>query len=98
MLVNVDLLIGIYIGYTAPKYVMRGQFSVKSNVYGFGVLILEIAWKNWRERTASNLIDPTLRTGSSSEIKRCIHVGLLCVQENVADKPTNHGFCYCDAE
>ncbi|CAL9001564.1 unnamed protein product, partial [Prunus brigantina] len=63
---------------------------VKSDVYSFGVLILEIAWKNWREGTASNLIDPTLtlRTGSRSEIMRCMHIGLLCVQENVADKPT----------
>ncbi|VVA37058.1 PREDICTED: cysteine-rich [Prunus dulcis] len=79
----------------APEYVMHGQFYVKSIVYSFGVLILEIAWKSWREGTASNLIDPTLRTGSRSEIMRCIHIGLLCVQENVADRPT-HGFCYCD--
>ncbi|BBH05689.1 cysteine-rich RECEPTOR-like protein kinase 6 [Prunus dulcis] len=95
--------------YMAPEYVMHGQFYVKSVVYSFGVLILEIvsgqknscfrcgenegdllsdAWKSWREGTASNLIDPTLRTGSRSEIMRCIHIGLLCVQENVADRPT----------
>ena len=34
------------------------------------------------------MIDPTLRDGSTSEIMRCIHIGLLCVQENVADRPT----------
>lgn len=26
----------------APEYAMHGQFSVKSDVYGFGVLVLEI--------------------------------------------------------
>lgn len=34
------------------------------------------------------MIDPTLRDGSTSEIMRCIHIGLLCVQENVVDRPT----------
>ena len=38
--------------------------------------------------TTSNIIDPTLGVGSKTEIIRCIHIGLLCVQENVADRPT----------
>ncbi|KAF5733850.1 hypothetical protein HS088_TW16G00291 [Tripterygium wilfordii] len=46
------------------------------------------AWKNWNGGTVSNLIDPTLRVGSRSEMVRCIHIGLLCVQENVASRPT----------
>ncbi|PSS04727.1 Receptor-like protein kinase [Actinidia chinensis var. chinensis] len=48
------------------------------------------AWRGWREGTVSNLIDPTLRNGSGSvnEMMRCIHIGLLCVQDNVADRPT----------
>ncbi|CAL9001547.1 unnamed protein product [Prunus brigantina] len=50
--------------------------------------LLSFAWRSWREGTASNLIDPTLETGSRNEIMRCIHIGLLCVQENVADRPT----------
>jgi len=31
-----------YSGYMAPEYAMHGQFSVKSDVFSFGVLILEI--------------------------------------------------------
>ena len=46
------------------------------------------AWNNWREGTASHIIDPTLRHISTIEIMRCIHIGLLCVQENVSDRPT----------
>lgn len=29
-------------GYMSPEYAMRGQFSVKSDLYSFGVLLLEI--------------------------------------------------------
>ncbi|KAL6332722.1 hypothetical protein AAG906_010062 [Vitis piasezkii] len=96
-------------GYMAPEYAMHGNFSVKLDVYSFGVLILEIvsgqkntcssngenaeglisfAWRSWRDGSVSNLIDPSVSSGSRSEIMRCIHIGLLCVQENVGDRPT----------
>uniref|UniRef100_A0A2N9IJZ9 Uncharacterized protein n=1 Tax=Fagus sylvatica TaxID=28930 RepID=A0A2N9IJZ9_FAGSY len=105
---NTSRIVGTY-GYMAPEYVMHGQFSIKSDVFSFGVLVLEIvsgrrnncfrnvenveyllsyAWKHWTEGTASNIIDPTLRHISTTEIMRCIHIGLLCVQENVAKRPT----------
>lgn len=29
-------------GYMAPEYAMHGRFSVKTDVYSFGVLVLEI--------------------------------------------------------
>jgi hypothetical protein len=47
------------------------------------------AWRNWREGTASNLIDPTLKKGGGpkAEMMRCIHISLLCVQQNVAYRP-----------
>ncbi|MBA0615145.1 hypothetical protein Godav_015325, partial [Gossypium davidsonii] len=100
-------IVGTY-GYMAPEYIMHGQFSVKSDVFSFGVLVLEIlngqrnnafqngsymenllsfAWRNWKAGTAMDLVDPNLRDGSTSEVMRCIHIGLLCVQENVAQRP-----------
>ncbi|KAH7569089.1 hypothetical protein JRO89_XS06G0103400 [Xanthoceras sorbifolium] len=50
--------------------------------------LLTYAWKNWNDGTASNLIDPSLRDGSTDEMMKCIHIGLLCVQKNVSDRPT----------
>jgi hypothetical protein len=46
------------------------------------------AWRNWKEGTISNLISPMLlKGGPKAEMMRCIHVSLLCVQQNVGDRP-----------
>ncbi|EEC68331.1 hypothetical protein OsI_36433 [Oryza sativa Indica Group] len=102
-------------GYMAPEYAMFGQYSVKSDVFSFGVLILEIItgrrsmgsfndheqsfslldliWQHWNSGTILNLVDPSLsRDAGGQLIQRdqllgCIHVALLCVQENPADRP-----------
>ncbi|GJW57558.1 putative receptor-like protein kinase [Tanacetum coccineum] len=52
--------------------------------------LLSFAWNTWRNGTPLDMIDPTLKTGSGSlrDTIRCIHIGLLCVQENVVDRPT----------
>ncbi|KAK7280222.1 hypothetical protein RJT34_25284 [Clitoria ternatea] len=104
---NTSRIVGTY-GYMAPEYAAFGQFSTKSDVFSFGVLVLEIisgqkingvghgehvenllsfTWRNWRGGTATKIVDPTLK-GSQNEIMRCIHVGLLCVQENADARPT----------
>lgn len=96
-------------GYMPPEYLIQGQVSLKSDVFSFGVLVLEIisgqrissfqikakpenlltfAWKNWLEGNAWSLVDPALSPASTPEILRCIHIGLLCVQNNMADRPT----------
>ncbi|CAH9130867.1 unnamed protein product [Cuscuta epithymum] len=38
---NTNRVVGAY-GYMAPEYAMAGQFSIKSDVFSFGVLLLEI--------------------------------------------------------
>ncbi|CAN6457977.1 unnamed protein product [Victoria cruziana] len=96
-------------GYMSPEYAMQGQFSVKSDVFSFGVLLLEIisgqknsnfyqtaraedlvgyAWRLWRENRGPELIDKMMPGQlQKNEVQRCIHIGLLCVQESPADRP-----------
>lgn len=49
---------------------------------------LSQAWRNWRAGTTESIVDPAISDGSRNEIMRCIHIGMLCVQENSAERPT----------
>ncbi|KAM3701782.1 hypothetical protein ACJW31_05G201100 [Castanea mollissima] len=106
---NTNRIVGTF-GYMSPEYAMFGQFSLKSDVYSLGVLILEIisgqknssscqensaedllsyAWKHWRDETPLELLDPTLGDSyARNEVIRSLHIGLHCVQDNPADRPT----------
>lgn len=47
------------------------------------------AWELWKEGVVLQLVDPLLNeTLSEDEVLRCVHVGLLCVEENADDRPT----------
>ncbi|KAK4591286.1 hypothetical protein RGQ29_021467 [Quercus rubra] len=96
-------------GYMSPEYAMRGLFSEKSDVFSFGVLLLEIvsgrrntsicdeeqylslaglAWKLWNDDNIMALVDLTIWDPCfQMDISKCIHVGLLCVQELARDRP-----------
>ncbi|GMN31886.1 hypothetical protein TIFTF001_003445 [Ficus carica] len=70
--------------------IVTGQSNMPS-CDGKGELVEPIAskvWRNWRDGMALNLIDPKINGGSTDKILRCIHVGLLCVQENEDARPT----------
>jgi hypothetical protein len=51
--------------------------------------IAKQAWQLYEEERWSELVDASLVTMShSAEMRRCMNIGLLCVQENAADRPT----------
>lgn len=51
-------------------------------------LLLWQAWELWKEGRAAELIDPSLSESSPVEqVLRCIHVGMLCMQEMAMDRP-----------
>ncbi|TKY66620.1 G-type lectin S-receptor serine/threonine-protein kinase [Spatholobus suberectus] len=96
-------------GYMPPEYAVYGTFSVKSDVFSFGVIVLEMvsrrknrefsdpdhnlnllghAWRLWSEDRPLELIDDSLSDSViAAEALRCIHIGLLCVQERPDDRP-----------
>ncbi|MED6144382.1 hypothetical protein PIB30_015164 [Stylosanthes scabra] len=102
-------VVGTY-GYMSPEYAMEGQYSTKSDVFSFGVLLLEIVagkrntdhdhgrsspnligyvWILWTEGKALDIVDSSLgQSYPCATVLRCIQVGLLCVQENVNNRPS----------
>ncbi|XP_062086525.1 uncharacterized protein LOC133792634 [Humulus lupulus] len=107
---NTNKVVGTY-GYMAPEYAFNGLFSIKSDVFSFGILMLEIvsgkkgrgfydensslnlvglAWTLMKEGNAFELVDKCLLEdpyNNMEEALRCIHIGLLCVQQNSIDRP-----------
>ncbi|RLN33984.1 putative receptor-like protein kinase [Panicum miliaceum] len=101
-------VVGTY-GYMAPEYAMHGHYSIKSDVFSFGVLILEIltgrrssgscsfdesadlislVWEHWTTGTIMEIIDSSIRGNApGDQMLKCIHIGLLCVQDNPMDRP-----------
>ncbi|KAK9681726.1 hypothetical protein RND81_10G023400 [Saponaria officinalis] len=62
-----------------------------SNFYesGYADDLLSYAWKQWNEGTPSEFIDETIRDSCPiNEVKKCMHLGLLCVQESIDERPT----------
>jgi hypothetical protein len=46
-------------------------------------------WELWGEDRALDIVDSSIKQSYiSAEVMRCIQVGLLCVQEEVVDRPT----------
>ncbi|KAK2991008.1 hypothetical protein RJ640_005490 [Escallonia rubra] len=72
-------IVGTY-GYMAPEYA----------THGFGVLVLETVSGQMNNcfHSGKNAEDLLSYVSSIRNILRCIHIGLLCVQENVASRPT----------
>ncbi|XP_041023447.1 cysteine-rich receptor-like protein kinase 10 [Juglans microcarpa x Juglans regia] len=51
--------------------------------------LLSYAWIHWRDGSPLKLLDPTMGDSySKEEVIRCIHIALLCVQKDPADRPT----------
>ncbi|GAU20784.1 hypothetical protein TSUD_85030 [Trifolium subterraneum] len=50
--------------------------------------LIGYAWRLWNEENVMELIDPSIRDSSpKSKALRCIHIGMLCVQDSASRRP-----------
>ncbi|XP_009136778.1 cysteine-rich receptor-like protein kinase 24 [Brassica rapa] len=51
--------------------------------------LVTYVWRLWNNDSLLEMIDPAMEENyDRNEVFRCIHIGLLCVQENPTDRPT----------
>ncbi|KAA3455630.1 G-type lectin S-receptor-like protein serine/threonine-protein kinase B120 [Gossypium australe] len=51
--------------------------------------LITYAWDLWNEDKAMDLVDPSIRDSCSpNEMLKCIHIGMLCVQDSAMHRPT----------
>ncbi|KAK9681628.1 hypothetical protein RND81_10G016400 [Saponaria officinalis] len=56
---------------------------------GYAKDLLSYAWKLWEEGKPLMLVDEAIRGSCSNhKVMRCVHLGLLCVQESIQARPT----------
>nr|GMD93013.1 cysteine-rich receptor-like protein kinase 25 [Ipomoea batatas] len=73
----------------ATIQVITSNFSPENKIGEGGYGYVYKAWKHWRDGTPLGIVDPVLgESYSRNEVIQCIHIGLLCIQENVDERPT----------
>ncbi|CAN6879335.1 unnamed protein product [Brassica oleracea] len=51
--------------------------------------LVTYTWRLWRNGSPLEVVDPSFQENcQENETRRCIHIALLCVQEEVEDRPT----------
>ncbi|CAO2819802.1 unnamed protein product [Amaranthus hypochondriacus] len=65
------------------------KISAMTNQSGVIENLLSYGWRCWKEGRSKDFIDSTLNaTYSKGEITKCIHLALLCVQEDMKERPS----------
>nr|GLL45709.1 cysteine-rich receptor-like protein kinase 25 [Ipomoea trifida] len=68
---------------------ITNDFSHKSKIGEGGYGSVYKAWEHWRDGCQIKILDPSLgESYTVNEVIPCIHIGLLCVQDNADERPT----------
>ncbi|PRQ57797.1 putative protein kinase RLK-Pelle-DLSV family [Rosa chinensis] len=69
--------------------IISSKKNTSFSLYDQHLSFLAYAWNLWNEGRGLELVDEILGDlYSSSEVLKCLHIGLLCVQDNAVDRPT----------
>uniref|UniRef100_A0A7N0UN24 Receptor-like serine/threonine-protein kinase n=1 Tax=Kalanchoe fedtschenkoi TaxID=63787 RepID=A0A7N0UN24_KALFE len=67
--------------------IVSGHKNSSFHHYDRAVSLVAYASETWKDRTCLDIMDPTFVDAPREQILRCIHVALLCVQDDAADRP-----------
>ncbi|XP_066333728.1 cysteine-rich receptor-like protein kinase 44 [Miscanthus floridulus] len=84
---NTQNIVGSF-GYMAPEYLYTGEISTQSDIYSFGLLIIQISTgekniHNAEDKCGQKFIDIRLQ-----QIKMCVEIGLQCVEHERKMRPS----------
>lgn len=69
--------------------IISGKKNTSFQESGYADDLLSYAWKLWRDGKPLEFVDPIIKDScSSNEVLRCMLLGLLCVQDDMDDRPT----------
>ncbi|XP_022933188.1 cysteine-rich receptor-like protein kinase 10 [Cucurbita moschata] len=69
--------------------ILSGQKNSSFYLSDLAEDLLTYAWKLWKTEQPLEILDPVLRNSySRNEVLRCIHIALLCVQEDSSQRPS----------
>ncbi|KAL4309535.1 hypothetical protein GQ457_01G046640 [Hibiscus cannabinus] len=64
----------------------RRNTSFRSSEYAS---LIAYVWQHWTEDKAMEIVDPSVRDSCSpNQVLKCIHIGMLCVQDSAMHRPT----------
>ncbi|GLT46515.1 hypothetical protein SLA2020_202610 [Shorea laevis] len=87
-------VIGTY-GYMAPEYAINGQFSIKSDVFSFGILLLEII-SGKKNRGFYHVSHNVNLTGHAWRLPSMSYVVLMLGSETKLVQPKEPGFLFVE--
>ncbi|CAN6452096.1 unnamed protein product [Victoria cruziana] len=72
--------------------IISGQLNSSFCAAHQGRCLVEHAWSVWGEDKGTEFIDPVIlqnaATSTSDQMLRCLHIGLLCIDEDAATRPS----------
>ncbi|PKI67043.1 hypothetical protein CRG98_012581 [Punica granatum] len=81
-------VVGTFFGVLVLE-IISGEKNSSFHQSGSAEDLPSYAWKQWRDGTPMEVLDPILREScSGNEVIRCIQMSLWCLQEDPANRPT----------
>ncbi|KAF8041350.1 hypothetical protein BT93_A0070 [Corymbia citriodora subsp. variegata] len=89
---NTNRVVGTYFGVILLE-IVSGKRNTDFNDDSASLNLIAHAWNLWKEGKSSDMVDSLMaQPYNAHQVSRSVQIGLLCVQERTADRPTMMDF------